>query len=69
MKDLIHCLLIIGLSIAWFIAGFNTKGNLRDYQVDITNDSTYIYDGNRLVSAIPFDSCTQFDKVMIKDNE
>lgn len=47
----------------------NAKEYVRDYQIDITNDSTYIYDGSRLVGVIPYDSTSYFDKVMTRDNE
>lgn len=42
--------------------------NPHEYQIDITEDSTYIYDGNRYVGSIPYDSTQQFDKVMLRDN-
>lgn len=41
----------------------------RDYQVELGMDSTWIYDGNRLVGVIPYDSTSNFDNLMTKDNE
>lgn len=41
----------------------------RDYQIDITDSVTYIYDGDRLVGTVAFDSTNAFDKIFLKDNE
>lgn len=40
-----------------------------DYQIDITNDSTYIYDDGRLVGVLPYDSCSALDKLLTLDNQ
>lgn len=39
------------------------------YQLDIYDDSTRIFQGDRLVGTIPFDSTSYFDKLMISDNQ
>ena len=39
-----------------------------EYQLDITEDSTYIYQGNRYVGSMPYDSTQSFDKIMLADN-
>lgn len=41
----------------------------REYQIELYNDSTVIYDGERKVGVLLFDSTQAFDKLMIKDNE
>lgn len=43
--------------------------NSREYQIELYNDSTVIYDGERKVGVLLFDSTQAFDKLMIKDNE
>lgn len=40
----------------------------RDYQLDMTDDSTYIYDNARLVGVIPFDEHSKLDSVLLIDN-
>jgi len=44
---------------------------MRDYQIEITRDSTYIYDGNRLVSswAVNWDNPNKLDSLLISDNQ
>lgn len=40
-----------------------------EYQVEITDDNTYIYSNNKLLKVIPFDSTQTIDKFFLKDNE
>ena len=42
---------------------------LRDYQIQIFNDSTVIWDGDRKVAAISFDSTYAIDRAILRDNE
>lgn len=41
----------------------------RDYQLEITQDTTYIYDGNRLVNKLLFNEHNEIDSVFLIDNE
>lgn len=50
-------------------AKINTSIKPRAYQIELNNDHTVIYDGDRIVGKIPFDSTSHFDKLMMKDNE
>jgi len=47
----------------------NNASQIRDYQLAVYNDSTQIWDGNRLVATIPYDSASKFDLAINKDNE
>lgn len=47
----------------------NAQDAAREYQIELGMDSTYIYDGDRLVGVLPYDSTQSFDKIMMKDNE
>ena len=40
-----------------------------EYQITLEDSGTYVYDGNRYVGFIPFDSTSAMDKLFIKDNE
>lgn len=40
----------------------------QEYQIRLEEDSTYIYNGSRLVGVMPYDSTQSFDKIMLKDN-
>lgn len=45
-----------------------TPSLMREYQIELSNDSVYIYDGNRYVgSALWQDGCN-IDSVFLKDN-
>lgn len=41
----------------------------REYQVELNIDSTEIWDGDRLVGKIPYDSASKFDILMTNDNQ
>lgn len=41
--------------------------SLRDYQIEITNDSLFIYDGSRLVGSEAWDG-SKLDSIFLKDN-
>lgn len=41
---------------------------LRDYQIEVTQDSIYVFDGQRGVGALPFGN-TPIDSLIMKDNE
>lgn len=43
--------------------------NSREYQVELDIDSTEIWDGDRFVGKIPYDSASKFDLLMTKDNQ
>lgn len=45
------------------------REHLRAYQVELTNDSVKLYDGNRLVYAYRTDWKTGMDSAILKDNE
>lgn len=47
----------------------NAREAMRDYQIELWNDSTVIFDGERRVGTMPFDSTQAFDKLMIEDNQ
>ena len=62
----------VGVFWAYAVAEMKTKPKsypLRDYQIDITDSFTYIYQLDRLVDSIPFDKDNSFDKVFLKDNQ
>ena len=42
---------------------------LRDYQIEVTNDSTVIWDGDRKVITLPYDSTQALDKAINQDNQ
>ena len=42
---------------------------LRDYQIEVNNDSTVIWDGDRKVIALPYDSTQALDKAINQDNK
>lgn len=41
----------------------------REYQIEVDIDSSEIWDGDRLVGKIPYDSASKFDLLINKDNE
>ncbi len=42
----------------------------RDYQIEMSIDSIYIYDGKRLVGAIPFEwGENKFEDLIMSDNQ
>lgn len=43
--------------------------NSREYQIEIDIDSSEIWDGDRLVGKIPYDSTSKLDLLINKDNE
>jgi len=45
-----------------------TYAPLRDYQIEVTQDSIYLFDGDRKVGAVPFGN-TPIDSLIMKDNE
>lgn len=45
------------------------KCDCLEYQIRLEMDSAFIYDGDRYVGALPFDSTQAFDKLMILDNQ
>lgn len=42
---------------------------LKDYQLDVYEDSTVIFDGDRHVATLRYDSTSALDKVIMADNE
>lgn len=50
-------------------AKINSTINPRDYQIEITDSLTYIYDGERLVEIMEYDGNSEFDKIMTRDNQ
>ena len=42
---------------------------LREYQIEVFNDSTVIWDGERHVIALPYDSTQALDKAINQDNQ
>jgi hypothetical protein len=44
------------------------KTTVRDYQIEVTNDSTIIYDGNRKVGSLPYEG-SKLDSIIDKDNQ
>lgn len=42
---------------------------MRDYQIDVYDDSTTIFDGDRHVATLLFDSTQSIDKVISFDNQ
>lgn len=47
----------------------NAQKAMRNYQFELYNDSTVIYDGDRRVGMLPFDSTQGLDKLMTEDNQ
>ena len=43
--------------------------HLRDYQIELFNDSTQLWDGDRHVATLRYDSTQALDKVINADNE
>lgn len=43
--------------------------NMRSYQVELQEDYILLYDDNRIVGSIPFDTTDALTKLVIKDNE
>lgn len=41
---------------------------LRDYQIEVDNDSIYLWDGTREVGSVPQGS-NKFDSIILKDNQ
>ena len=41
---------------------------LREYQIEVYNDSTVIWDGDRKVVTLPYDSTQALDKAINNDN-
>ena len=54
----------------WFImcSRAPAKENLRDYQLELTGDSVKVYDGPRLVGAVPWTN-GKIDSVILTDNQ
>lgn len=46
-----------------------TKGLLRDYQIEVDNDSIYIYDVDRRVGATQWHDNQSVDSIIEKDNQ
>lgn len=46
-----------------------SQNTCREYQYDISAEGTTIYDGNRRVGFLPFDSTQALDKLMLWDNQ
>jgi len=42
---------------------------LREYQIEVFNDSTVIWDGERHVITLPYDSTQALDKAINNDNK
>ena len=42
---------------------------LREYQIEVFNDSTVIWDGDRKVITLPYDSTQALDKAINQDNQ
>ena len=42
---------------------------LREYQIEVYNDSTVIWDGERHVITLPYDSTQALDKAINQDNQ
>lgn len=45
------------------------QSGLKDYQLDVYNDSTVIWDGDRRVSTLKFDEKQALDSVIMDDNQ
>lgn len=67
MKQLTLCIL---LSIVIASCSNNRSGNikLRDYQLDINEAGTIIYDSNRVVKLIPYGEIPALDSIIDSDN-
>lgn len=46
-----------------------SQNTCREYQYDISAEGTTIYDGNRRVGFLPYDSTQALDKLMLWDNQ
>ncbi len=74
-----HTLFILGICLASCMAenwsdNPDTKKEpnpvqLREYQVEVFNDSTVIWDGERHVITLPYDSTQALDKAINLDNQ
>lgn len=47
----------------------NAIKQMKDYQLDVYEDSTIIWDGQRKVAVLPFDSTQALDKQIYFDNQ
>ena len=74
-----HTLFILGICLASCMAE-NWSDNpetkkepnpvqLREYQIEVFNDSTVIWDGDRKVITLPYDSTQSLDKAINQDNQ
>lgn len=41
---------------------------LRDYQIEVDNDSIYVWDGTREVGSVPRDT-SKLDSILLRDNQ
>ncbi len=74
-----HTLFILGICLASCMAenwsdNPDTKKQpnsvqLREYQIEVYNDSTVIWDGDRKVITLPYDSTQALDKAINLDNQ
>ena len=74
-----HTLFILGICLASCMAenwsdNPDTKKEpnpvqLREYQIEVFNDSTVIWDGDRKVITLPYDSTQALDKAINNDNQ
>lgn len=53
-------------AIAFFV--YKAKVDKREYQIVLEEKYTLIYDGDRLVGKLPYDTSQAFDRLLLKDN-
>lgn len=46
-----------------------TKQVIKDYQLEVYEDSTIIWDGQRKVITLPYDSTQTLDNIILMDNQ
>lgn len=69
MKTIILlCILIVVLIFDFCTSKDRLKSQLRDYQIECTMDSMYLYDNQKLIGTIPYDS-SKFSLLIYKDNQ
>lgn len=47
----------------------NAQKYARDYQISLTQDSIYIWDGDRQISVLPLEWNNQLGAILLKDNQ
>lgn len=67
---LLGIIALASISIAYHVSIIASPvPNSAEYQITLEEDGAAVYDGQRYVGYLPYDSTSAFDKLMNKDNE